>query len=139
MKPNPLETPYFPAFGLNSDQNNSEYGPFLRSVNRLLIKKFKVIFPLKLLINDLSLTKLLNFWLVAFITDFAGLLKFKSLTTIKPRRFYSASVCYIVFSNSIDSFAISLFINKCCYLLRFRTTWFTKKNRIIVVQNSFLT
>ena len=23
---------YFPAFGLNSDQNNSEYGHFLRSV-----------------------------------------------------------------------------------------------------------
>ena len=24
--------PYFPAFGLNTDQNNSEYGRFLRSV-----------------------------------------------------------------------------------------------------------
>ena len=23
--------PYFPAFGLNTDQNNSEYGHFLRS------------------------------------------------------------------------------------------------------------
>ena len=24
-------SPHFPAFGLNTDQNNSEYGPFLRS------------------------------------------------------------------------------------------------------------
>ena len=25
--------PYFPAFGLNTDETNSEYGHFLRSVN----------------------------------------------------------------------------------------------------------
>ena len=28
--------PYFPAFGLNTDQNNSEYGHFLRSVEHLV-------------------------------------------------------------------------------------------------------
>ena len=27
--------PHFPAFGLNTDQNNSEYGHFLRSVRRI--------------------------------------------------------------------------------------------------------
>ena len=30
-------SPYFPAFGLNTDQNNSEYGHSLRSVNNWFI------------------------------------------------------------------------------------------------------
>ena len=36
---------YFPAFGLNSDQNNSEYGHFLRSVyhNKQTLQSLKEV------------------------------------------------------------------------------------------------
>ena len=44
--------PYFPAFGLNADQNTSEYGHFLRSTNKS--------FPIR--ISSVNMTKLEGNW-----------------------------------------------------------------------------
>ena len=44
--------PLFPAFGLNTDQNNSEYGHFLRSDCFMVVKPFHITYVTQLWPND---------------------------------------------------------------------------------------
>ena len=84
--------PYFPAFRLNTDQNNSEYGHFLRSVNQKITR----LVSLDPVTNKCNMTvAVLTYW-------------------TKTERFYIAAI-NLSCRGSITVHAVHLYKKSCNY------------------------